>query len=384
MYWGVQNSHAVGAPKHPGDIIGPMRLAGFNVTPKTGDAGEIWTLAGNRGNLFMLTTDGFFVTELFRDCRLASNRGPAKAKRGMVIKNMSLGEECFWPSITQTADGNIYVVAGHPNTAIFRVVGLESAKRLPPMRVEVTAETQKLAARLIAGKAMAKKGRKTLKARVQGAGPAAWGKDDWVPIADGLVGALQVRGDRLHMTVRATSDKTVKNDYITNAAVADKLLFKGGGGMDLYLGTDPKAHPQRQAAVKGDVRLLVARRQDGRTKAMLYRQVFPGTQDPETFISPVKKIKMDRIDDVSEAVKLAVKATPKAVTYEFSVPLNVLGLKGPRPGMKVLGDIGVLRGNGVETAARYYWHNRMATFVSDIPGEAELDPTLWGWIEFTK
>jgi hypothetical protein len=65
------------------------------------------------------------------------------------------------------------------------------------------------------------------------------------------------------------------------------------------------------------------------------------------------------------------------------VPLATLGLK-PSPGLKILGDLGVLRGNGIETTARVYWHNKTTTFVSDIPGEAELNPSLWGWLEVGK
>jgi hypothetical protein len=139
--------------------------------------------------------------------------------------------------------------------------------------------------------------------------------------------------------------------------------------------------------VAGDLRLLVAR-VGGKTKAMLYRQVVPGTKEPEPFISPVKRVTIDRIDDVSAEVQVAVSPLCPApntyadeVVYECSVPLATLGLK-PAPGMKLLGDLGVLRGNGIETAARVYWSNKTTTFVCDIPGEVELNPGLWGWVAF--
>ena len=53
----------------------------------------------------------------------------------------------------------------------------------------------------------------------------------------------------------------------------------------------------------------------------------------------------------------------------------MLGLM-PKPGLSLRGDLGVLRGDGIETAARVYWHNKTTTFVSDIPGEVELNPGL--------
>jgi hypothetical protein len=141
--------------------------------------------------------------------------------------------------------------------------------------------------------------------------------------------------------------------------------------------------------VVGDLRLLVARVK-GTPKAMLYRQVVPGTQEPEPFISPVKRVTMDRIDDVSDAVQVAASPLSPApntyadeVVYEFSVPLATLGL-APKPGTSLRGDLGVLRGDGIETAARVYWHNKTTTFVSDIPGEVELNPGLWGEVRFEQ
>ena len=106
-----------------------------------------------------------------------------------------------------------------------------------------------------------------------------------------------------------------------------------------------------------DLRLLVARI-GGKTKAMLYRQIVPGTQEPEPFISPVKRVNIDRIDDVSDAMHVASSPlSPAPGTYadevvcEFSVPLTTLGLS-PSDGMTIIGDLGVLRGNGIETTAR--------------------------------
>ena len=59
----------------------------------------------------------------------------------------------------------------------------------------------------------------------------------------------------------------------------------------------------------------------------------------------------------------------------------LLGLM-PKPGLSLRGDLGVLRGDGIETAARVYWHNKTTTFVSDIPGEVELNPGLWGEVRY--
>lgn len=423
---GIQGSQPAGAPQYPGHVIGTTHLAGFTVTPpcpapakapwysrltslfarppKAAAPEELWTVIGNRGNLYMFTSDGFFVTELFRD-RIAAGQGsgpdpvvgPAKAVRGLSLKEMSLGEECFWPSITQTRDGNIYLVAGHGFSALFRLTGLETIQRLPPLTITVTPAMVEAARTVLVRRQQAETaatGRKTLAVRSSPTAPVVDGKADdwaaaaWAPIADGLAGALQISGDRLYLAVRATGNARFA-DYLKNVTAVDKLLFKGGGALDLQLGTDPTADPRREKPVAGDLRLLVAR-VGGQTKAMLYRQVVPGTKEPEPFISPVKRVTIDRIEDVSAEVQVAVSPFCPApntyadeVVYECSVPLATLGLK-PAPGMKLLGDLGVLRGNGIETAARVYWSNKTTTFVCDIPGEVELNPSLWGWLEVGK
>ena len=46
--------------------------------------------------------------------------------------------------------------------------------------------------------------------------------------------------------------------------------------------------------------------------------------------------------------------------------------------LEVLGDIGLLRGNGQETVQRAYWNNQSAQIVSDLPSEARLEPANWG------
>jgi len=96
------------------------------------------------------------------------------------------------------------------------------------------------------------------------------------------------------------------------------------------------------------------------------------------FTSPVSTLSFDRVDDVSDKVRLAADGKGN---YEICVPLEVLGL-APKPGMKIKGDIGILRGNGAETTARTYWSNKAAGIVSDMPSEAALRPELWGTWEF--
>jgi len=84
---------------------------------------------GNRAHL-PFTTDGLFVATLFKDSPVA--RGflgatfPCHSRD--VSSDLTLGEENFWPSITQTEDGQLMCVTIFPS--IIRVDGLDSIRRL--------------------------------------------------------------------------------------------------------------------------------------------------------------------------------------------------------------------------------------------------------------
>jgi hypothetical protein len=142
------------------------------------------------------------------------------------------------------------------------------------------------------------------------------------------------------------------------------------------LGAGPQADPRRQQAVTGDLRLLVTTVK-GKTLAVLYRPVVPGTKDPVPFSSPWRTITIDRVEDVSQQVKLAGTDG----NFEFSVSLALLGLK-PEPGRAIKADLGVLRGDKIQTLQRVYWSNKATGLTSDVPSEAQLTPGLWGRWEF--
>ncbi len=68
--------------------------------------------------------------------------------------------------------------------------------------------------------------------------------------------------------------------------------------------------------------------------------------------------------------------------YEPSISLEAIGISA-NEGVGTRGDIGVLTGDGTDTTGRYYWNNRIASLVSDIPTKARLVPDVWGVWKFT-
>jgi hypothetical protein len=392
LWPGLHASHESPPPDHPGMLIGTTRLLGDFVTPRQGEAGPLWCVNGNQGNMYLLSADGLFVAELFKDVRRGPTWSMPMAQRGMVLNDLTLHDENFWPSLTQTKDGLVYLVDG-ARSALVRVDGLESIRRLPEARLELSAaDLTQARAYFVEAEAQRQaqrgRGRMTLALREQA--PVVdglledWLGADWVDIDKSGVaayfdsrskpydvrGAVAVAGDRLFAAFR-TGDPNL----LRNSGEMPNALFKTGGALDLMIGA-AAANESRTKPVPGDCRLVVTRVK-GKTAATLYRAVVPGTTDPVPFSSPWRTIAFDKVEDVSAQVQLAGTDGD----YEISVPLSLLGLS-PKPGQRIKGDLGLLRGNGFQTTQRVYWCNKASGITADVPSEAELTPRLWGLWEF--
>ena len=390
---GLHASHESPPPSFPGMVIGTTRLLGDFITPHGSDAGPLWSINGNQGNVYLFTIDGLFVAELFKDVRRGSTWSMPAAQRDTRLNSLTLHDENFWPSLTQTKDGKVYMVDG-TRMSLVRVDGLETIRRIPESTLTITAnDLAQARAHFLEAEAARQKdqGKGTIHVPIQERPPKVdgllddWANAGWVDIDKSGVaayfdsknkpndvrGALAVSGSKLYAAFR-TGDKSL----LGNSGELPNALFKTGGALDLMLGTNAIADSQRSAPVAGDVRLLVTQVK-GRTVAMLYRAVVPGTKEPVPFSSPSRTITLDRVENVSAQVQLAGTDG----NFEVSIPLTALGLK-PVAGQRIRGDIGILRGNGFQTVQRVYWSNKAGGITADVPSEAELTPWLWGMIEF--
>jgi hypothetical protein len=143
-FLGLHSSHISKPPRRPGEVIGTTRMLGRSfIAPQTGDRKaepiELWAVNGNYGDVYLFTIDGLFVATLFQDDRSAQP-WPNEERRGFEAKDVSLGEECFFPSIQQMADGRVYLVAGKSFSGIFEITGLDTIRRLPEQKLTVTTE----------------------------------------------------------------------------------------------------------------------------------------------------------------------------------------------------------------------------------------------------
>jgi len=396
LWPGLHPSHSAPPPDRPGMLIGTTRLLGNLVTPGNSEAGPLFFINSNQGDIDSFTQDGLFVAQLFQDVRQGKLWEMPVAQQNMLLNDITLHDENFFPAVSQSPDGTIYIMSG-ANMGIVRVDNLDTVRRIPPATIQVTADDLKRANDFVVAREaerQAARGSSLLAVALRTAPPALdgkledWGDAQWVPIDRRGVaayfdartrpydvsGAVAVAGGKLFAAWKTGDPKLLEN-----AGDVPNGLFKTGGALDLMIGSDPNAKPDRAGAVSGDERLLVAR-VGGKTQALLYRPVVQGTaeKDKVPFTAPWHGITIDRVDDVSGQVQFAADGSGN---YEIAVPLSVLGLK-PQPGMRIKGDMGVLRGNGKQTTQRVYWTNKATAIVSDVPSEAELTPRLWGTWEF--
>ena len=390
-HWpGLHASHHAPLQTLPGETIGTTRLLGPPIELPDRAAGEIWAINGNKGNVYLLTTDGLFVATLFQDSRVRAWDAPHD-RPGMPVGQYSLGEETFFPTLTQTKDGKVYLQGGF-YSQLARVRGLESVHRLPDEGLTVDAASLRAAhAGLGRPRAIGQTSPILLIPIIPDHGPGqpavqGWPWERWATIDSRSTAGREIRTESSLAVVGGSLCVAVRTDdpsLLENSGIPP--IFRSGGGIDIMLGSNPDANLGREAAGVGDERLVVAKVR-GRTLAVLYEEVTDGARGASVdFSSPIRSVIIDRTTDVTAFVTLASERPEggqgASVTYRISIPLSTLGLR-PVPGRVIRGDIGVLRGNGQQTLQRAYWCNKASGLVSDVSSEAELTPAEWGLWQF--
>ena len=372
---GVHGSHAAPLPEI-GVMQGALYFLGSAPLDKQGD---VTVLNGNHGRFFVMTTDGLYVDEMFKDVRVTQQADA-----------YLIGGECFGGFFGRNKiDGNYYLQSGHTDYRIFRIDGLDGLRRSEgSLRVsaEQVAAAQKRLERSVAA---AQQPRSATVLQVPAdstldADPTRW-PGDWAATWGDPARAFpyaQVkilrRGDRLHLAWRVKDPSPWVNhgsDWT--------LLFKTGDCAIFEFSTDPAARPDRSAPVPGDRRLLIAPFA-GKPLAVLYCYREPGATRPMPFSSPWRTENVDRVERL-DAAQIKVRTEQGAYVLTASIPLADLGL--PVAGsVSLKGDFGVIYGDeaGSIDLLRSHWSNRATGLVSDVPGEIMINPKLWGTLRFEE
>ena len=173
--------------------------------------------------------------------------------------------------------------------------------------------------------------------------------------------------------------RVVDSSPLQNSGDNERMLFKTGDSVDLQIGMDPNAPPNRAQPVPGDLRRELTKLKQGPV-AILFRYRVPGTLAPVEYGSPTGHATVDRVDRLTTA-KIRTALTEDGYTLAADVPWDTLA-KGfaPKPGMTLSGDAGVLFSDpdGGTTVERDYWSNKDTVVVADVPTEVSIHPGKWG------
>ena len=378
----VHGSHQAPIPERDDLLVGTLSCIGKADTG--GPLGKLFALNSNMGRLYVFTTDGLLVATVFQDGRIGSDPWPAEMKRGTPLGGITMGGEWFGGYFFKAEKSNeYYLIAGGTSYNLIRLNGLEQAEPLKGEIVAFTGEQLVAAEKLVQQRAAAAAAKNALTITTAKAAVAVDGKPDefpkesWVEWAGGqykLRGALAADATNLYATWEVKGDA----NPMVNGGKDFSQLFITGDSVDLQLGTDPAADPQRGEPALGDLRLLVSV-MDEKPVAVLYRwKTAAADKKPVVFTCPWREHAVGSVTLLSDAT-VSIQRGGDGYKVELAVPLAALGFK-PEAGKEYKADLGAVFSDatGANRAARVYWANKATGLVNDVPGEIMGFPNLWG------
>jgi hypothetical protein len=375
-------------PWRPGWVVHQFIMIG-NEFVKAGDLGEIFVMNSNCGQWNVWTADGMLASQIFlhKFHPEARTLSFPEHDRGMAWPGLTMGQEHFSGSFTMTEeDGRTYVVCGHNHISIAEVGGWERFRRLSG-EIDVTPEDLRAArAWELDNAAQSVFVRAPLIRCFRG---------DLKSVRNGSLASILPAGGEAFFNM-AYDDKNLYLCYtvnrlgpLRNTGNDDRLLFKTGAAADFMIGVAADAPTERDAAVKGDHRILMTV-VDDRPKAVLYSPVEPAAAAAEAWevYTPAGgRASFDRVVVSSGPTlyheELLDEREGHRTGYRLTavVPQALIGLQC-EPGKLLRMDWGILvSDNGADVKFRQYWGSP-ETGTSDAPQEARLHPNLWGYVRF--
>ncbi|MGE9289457.1 MAG: hypothetical protein ACQKBT_00620, partial [Puniceicoccales bacterium] len=248
-------SHFAPKPTKPGQMIGTTRTLGWPFTMPEGEAGEIWAINGNMGNIYLLTIDGLFLGELGADVRLnpriGTNEETQVAYRGMSADSISFNDEHFYPSFGLGMGEKPYLVAGKQFAGIFRVEGLESVRRFEAPDLEISESQSEMIQMNELERYVPSGDRVSIDVAVTRWNPGIaldgsledWQDATWVQIDDEVSVAMKTDSRTFYFAFRSEDP-----ELIENLANVRERLFLSGGGLDIMIGPNFNAPANRSEA----------------------------------------------------------------------------------------------------------------------------------------
>ena len=362
LLWGCRSAASWGSTLNR-PILKPGQVWG--ITSPLGMAGDITGVATYFGTFHLVTRDGLYIAQLFKDQRLGE-MGPevinAEAFAGQLVK--------------LEKSGRYLLLAGDTDGRVTEVTGLDTIRRFEGTCEWTDTEMRQAAtARQEFSRSKARAQKLTI-ARGRGA----------LDLAEPVTKTVD---ENRSFAVRAAYDN--KNLYLAfevtspaeliNSIPDPQIIFKGGNLIDLQIATDPVADPRRQNPAIGDIRILMTRQADKPVAVLFQPKTLTSTGDPIILKSPTGQETFASIVP-TDRVGLEYRRTSSGFAAVATIPCDLIGWTKAEPGRLIRMDVGYLFGNstGNRCAQRAYWSNNSPTanIIDDIPSESRLEPAQWG------
>lgn len=369
------NTHDSTLP-NPGEIQHTLNTEGLVTIPGFGD---VFMLNGNKGLRYLFSVDGIYLGHLFQDMRLAAPLSIETVKPRQDLEKYSLMEEAFNGSFARGSDGRIRFVGGKCHHSIYEIRGLGSLQRFS-RHIEFSIDDWQKATQ-----AQSERKAKELNTRIESApvikrlsAPIKLSGNEhaWDSIPKQIVDS----GTHYKFTYRLALDKnylygafkvTDKSPFANNGSDW-KMLFKSGDSINIELGDNNSSDID-----VGDIRLLIAPYKQ-KNIAVLYRYKMKSrTADPTIFGSPVGKVSIDKVEQLTDA-QIKVNRAAQGYFVKFKVPRQDIPVLNDHRDA-IYGDVGVIfsDSNGSINQYNMFRYSLIKGVTSDVPSEIKLTPKYW-------
>lgn len=360
-----------------GLLIAPFRTNG--VVEDVPGVGSITALGGDRGEWFLMSMDGLFISSLCQDIK------------GLVtLDETFIGAESFGGFLWRdSTSGKVLVQLGGPSYRLMEVTGLDSCV-VEKVKLTVTDELVKQGV-AIAQERQQQKSVEPQRLRIAAVRNAP--KEAlpvMLPASKPLIdGGVDVRvtqeGDPATWWRAAIAIEG--QDLVAAWQVADASPWQNGEGQftHAFIGGDA-VDLQLDVPGRGPIRILVAK--VGGKDTAIYSQVKDDSAtSPVTYVvanNTANATTLALVKRLDEA-RIATATGINSYTVLLRLPLKSIGLDQAR-GSEIKGVVGVIFSNpaGNNRASRLYWHDKNTGQVADVPSEARIDPKRWGPIDVDR
>ena len=354
-----------------GLLIAPFRTNG--VVEDVPGVGAITAIGGDRGEWFLLSTDGIYLSSILQD-----------SKSEVTLDETFTGQESFGGLMWRDERGRILAQVGGISYRIMEISGLETTRK-NVQRLAVNAAQIAEGGRIAAARrAPVIAEPVTLQiARVTALPTAPIAPDSKAELIAGAPSfAVQETGDptRRFRAALAHDGKNLSVMWQVNDINPWKNgegrfthSFVGGDSVDLKL----------EVPGRGPIRVLAAPL-GGANTVTLWQKTAAQPDNATTYVVGNNMANAQKFDIVRrlETAKINVQTNDSGYSVLLTVPLADLGLDAAQT-RQIKGLVGVIFSDpaGKNRASRLYWHDKATGLVSDVPTESSLNPATWGTIE---